>query len=103
MDKLIRDGKVAVLYSPGWGAGWYSWHGVEELLYDPSVVSMLESKSSGESILAYCHEKYGEDAYFGGIDDLTIEWVPIGREFVIREEDGSESIEYKDEISWHVA
>ena len=26
MEKVIRDGKVAVLYSPGYGAGWsYSW------------------------------------------------------------------------------
>lgn len=104
MDKFIRDGKVAVLYAPGYGAGWYSWHGIEELLYDPSVVSMLESKAPGESILAYCEEKYkDDDAYFGGIDDLTIEWVPIGREFVIREYDGSESIEYKDKVKWHAA
>jgi len=22
VEKLIRDGKVAVLYSPGYGAGW---------------------------------------------------------------------------------
>ena len=26
MNKVIRDGKVAVLYSPGYGAGWYSWN-----------------------------------------------------------------------------
>jgi hypothetical protein len=26
MEKVIRDGKVAVLYSPGYGAGWYSWN-----------------------------------------------------------------------------
>lgn len=103
MDKVIRDGKVALLYSPGYGAGWYSWHGIEELLYDPVVVSMLESNAEGDAILAYCHEKYGEDEYFGGIDDLTIEWVPIGREFRIDEYDGSESIEYKDEIAWHAA
>ena len=25
MQKVIRDGKVAVLYSPGYGAGWYTW------------------------------------------------------------------------------
>ena len=25
MDKVIRDGKVAVLYSPGFGAGWSTW------------------------------------------------------------------------------
>lgn len=25
MDKIERDGKVAVLYSPGYGAGWSTW------------------------------------------------------------------------------
>ena len=42
MEKVIRDGKVAVLYSPGYGAGWYSWHDIEDLLYDPAVVEMVE-------------------------------------------------------------
>jgi hypothetical protein len=39
MQKLIRDDKVAVLVSPGFGAGWYTWHWVEELIYDPSLQS----------------------------------------------------------------
>lgn len=26
MDKVIKDGKVAVLYSPGFGAGWFTWN-----------------------------------------------------------------------------
>lgn len=25
-DKVIEDGKVAVLISPNYGAGWYSWN-----------------------------------------------------------------------------
>ena len=25
MDKVVRDGLVAVLVSPGHGAGWYTW------------------------------------------------------------------------------
>ena len=25
MEKIEQDGKVAVLYSPGYGAGWSSW------------------------------------------------------------------------------
>jgi hypothetical protein len=103
MDKVIRDGKVAVLYSPGYGAGWFSWHGIEELLYDPFVVGMVESYASGNSIVEYCHGKYDVDGYFGGADDLEIEWVDVGREFRITEYDGSESIEYKDEVKWRAA
>ncbi len=26
IQKLSQDGKVAVLYSPGFGAGWYTWN-----------------------------------------------------------------------------
>jgi hypothetical protein len=103
MEKVIRDGKVAVLYSPGYGAGWFSWHGIAELLFDPVVVGMVESYASEDAIVEYCHEKYDVDGYFGGADDLTIEWIEVGTEFVIREYDGSESIEFKDECKWHVA
>ncbi len=103
MNKVIRNGKVAVLYSPGFGAGWFSWHGIAELLYDPVVVGMVESKESEDAIVEYCHGKYDPDRYFRGADDLKIEWVPIGREFRIDEYDGSESIEYKDECKWHAA
>jgi hypothetical protein len=103
MDKVVRDGKVAVLYSPGFGSGWYSWHDIGELLYDPYVVCMVESKKDVNVIVEYCKEKYGNEQYFGGAEDLTIEWVPIGTEFRINEYDGSESIEYKDDIEWCVA
>jgi hypothetical protein len=43
MNKVVRDGKVAVIYSPHYGAGWYSWHGIPELLFDPAVVAMIET------------------------------------------------------------
>jgi len=103
MDKVIRDGKVAVLYSPGYGAGWYSWHDEEKLLYDPVIVEMIESRKYYTEIVQYCQERYGDHRYFSGAEDLTIEWVDVGREFRITEYDGSESIEYKDELEWHVA
>jgi hypothetical protein len=103
MDKVIRNGKVAVLYSPGWGVGWFSWHGIEDLLYDPVVVGMVESKESEDTIIEYCHGKYDPDGYFRGAEDLTIKWIDVGTEFVIREYDGAESIEYKEHCPWHVA
>jgi hypothetical protein len=48
MKKVIKDGKVAVLYSPGFGAGWYSWHKTEELLYHPKLVEMVENNQHKE-------------------------------------------------------
>lgn len=102
MDKVIQNNKVAVIISPGWGAGWYSWHGIEELLYDPIVVSMILSDENSEKILNYCLEKYGEDNYFS-VDELEVVWVPVGTRFMIHEYDGSESIRYEHEIRWLTA
>lgn len=114
LRKEIRNGLVAVLYSPGYGAGWSTWnfeHG-DQLIFDPSVVYMVEemnavededSKQSWvENILAYCKRTY-PDGYFGGADDLQIEWIPEGTMFKINEYDGSETIEYKENDYWKVA
>lgn len=89
--KLIRDGKVAVLYSPGFGAGWYSWNqGVPELLFDKEIVEavLAEDRELAERITK---EKYPE-VYTGGVDDLVVEWVPIGSEFEVEEYDGNETL-----------
>ena len=104
MDKKIKDGMVAVLYSPGFGAGWYSWHNVEELLFDPKVVDMVLEKTSAETIELYCEEVYGkEHHYYGGADDLRVKWLPVGTHFHIHEYDGSESVEVREEMRWIVA
>lgn len=107
MKKLIRDGKVAVLVSPGFGAGWYTWHRVEELLFDPKVAEMLEAKSNTEDIEKYCEDTYGqgigEHIYLGGLGGLQVFWLPVGTLFRIDEYDGSESLHVKEEMYWMVA
>ena len=103
MNKKIRNGKVAVLFSPYHGAGWYTWHSVEELLFDPKVVDMVEDRTSAETIELYCNEVYGDKAYYGGSDQLTVTWIPVGTSFRIHEYDGSETIEIREEIDWKVA
>lgn len=43
-NKVIRDGKVAVVYSPGFGDGWYTWNmDCPELLFDPIIVQCVEN------------------------------------------------------------
>lgn len=103
MKKLVREGKVAVLVSYGFGAGWYSWHEVKELLFDPRVVEMVENKASYEEIEEYCEQVYGKENYYGGIEGLHVEWIPIQTMFQIREYDGAESIEYNEKEYWIVA
>lgn len=103
MKKVIRNGLVAVLYSPGFGAGWSTWnYQYPELLFDPIIVQMIEDGTNSETIDAYCSAKYS-DGYFGGSDDLTVEWIPVGTQFRIHEYDGSESIEIKDAMNWITA
>ncbi len=103
MDKKIKDGMVAILYSPGFGAGWYSWHNIEELLYDPKLVDMVLEKTSAETIELYCQEVYGTKSYYGGADDLQVKWLTVGTHFHIHEYDGAESIEVREEMHWIVA
>ena len=103
MQKKIKDGKVAVLYSPDFGAGWYSWHHIEELLYDPVVVDMVLDKTTAETIELYCDSVYSNTAFYGGARDLEVIWIPQGTQFIINEYDGNEILTTKDEIQWMVA
>ena len=103
MKKLIRDGKVAVLVSRGFGAGWSTWNYDEpQMLYDPVIAEMLEQSKSESEIEQYCEEQY-PNAYLGGLDGLCVEWLPIGTAFQIHEYDGSESVEIRDEMRWEIA
>ena len=108
MNKVIRDGKVAVLVSPGFGAGWSTWaYRVEEdapgfMMFDPTLVTMVECGDSVEAIESYVTSKH-PDTYCGGADDLTIQWLPVGTAFRIHEYDGSESVEIRDDIEWNIA
>ena len=102
--RMVRNGLVAVLYSPGYGAGWYSWHRKEELLYDPTIVQMvLENRH--DDIEDYVMGLYPneDDPYMGGADDLTVEWVPMGEQFRIDEYDGAESVVLASRENWLTA
>ena len=95
MNKVIRDGQVAVIYSPGYGAGWYTWNDTiiedsQRLLFDPEIVKMIEENRRDE-IEAYADRVYGEDGYWS-TGDLQVAWVPQGEEFMIKEYDGYESV-----------
>jgi hypothetical protein len=94
MEKVIRDGKVAVLISPGYGAGWYSWDAkYQELLFHPKLVEMVEQNHAEEIDEDWLKENLGiEDAYCGGACNLEIHWLPIGTAFDVDENDGWESL-----------
>jgi hypothetical protein len=105
MDKVIRDGKVAVLVSRGYGAGWSSWTDeVETYLFHPKLVQMVEERRHSEITPEWMEQELGLDvSYTGGTDGLEIQWVPLGTKFVIDEYDGAESLRTIDDFYWNVA
>ena len=100
LGKVVRDGKVAVLYSPGFGAGWYSWNtdAGKDILFDPMLVKYVE-EGNVDAMLTYAEMRY-PDTYKGGLSDLSIRWVDEGAFFRIDEYDGSESVEVLGDSSW---
>ena len=102
IDKLIDNGKVAVLYSPGFGAGWSTWNQtVPEILFDPAIVKFVENDQWAE-LNTYVTLKY-PGLYLGGMKELAVAWLPVGTEFRIGEYDGAENIEIKDNTDWITA
>ena len=94
MEKVIRDGKVDVLISKGFGAGWYTWNSDHpELLFHPKIVEMVESGKRDAIDDEWVKENLGIDIYTGGASDLTIEWLTEGTAFRVDEYDGSESLQ----------
>ena len=92
MNKIERDGMVAVLVSPCFGAGWSTWNSEhrETLCMDAEIVQAVLDKDI-DSAIAIAKQKCG-DIYTGGASDLTVEWVKKGSAFVICEYDGFESL-----------
>ena len=102
MRKLIENGKVAVLYSPEFGAGWYTWNqAYPELLFDPAMVKLVE-KGQYDELATYVELKY-PGIFTGGLGQLQVEWIEEGKKFRVVEYDGSESIEVQDDMEWMIA
>ena len=107
MDKVVRDGQVAVLYSPGYGAGWSTWNQEygNELVFDPGIVDLVLARKAGElpeELEAYITLK-NPVAYLGGVRNLEVKWIPVCTKFRIDEYDGNESVVLWDEEDWLIA
>ena len=112
MDKselyISEDGKsYAVLVSSGWGAGWSTWN-TPRLAYDKRVVDLFLSgyrvtnagagHDQGDERL--CSWGYAKP-YWGGWNQIHVEWIPFGVKWRLTEYDGNEAIEYLDEDSYN--
>jgi len=98
MNKVVKNEMVAVLVSPKYGSGWYSWNkNCPECLFDPAVVAWVEGGKEGP-----CPDM-GENFCHRGSEDLMIEWIPVGTTFRIEEHDGYEWVLTSETYGWHTA
>jgi hypothetical protein len=98
MEKIIRDGMVAVAVSGGFGAGWSTWNDIDPMDARFNQLFLDGKRQEAEDL---CDEL--DLGYAGGVRDVEIEWVPVGTKFVISEYDGAESLETIDDFNWKVA
>ena len=94
IEKVIRDGKVAVLYSPWYWAWWYTWNSEhKEIIFHPKLVEMVENGKQHEINEEWIKENlWLDDIYEGWVGNLRIEWIEEWARFRIDEYDGSESV-----------
>lgn len=89
MKMFKKDGKTAVLVSPGFGAGFSTWNSPEMAVDFDLVEAFL---SGDKTRFAYIIAEKYDEAYTGGVDDLQVQWIAEGTQFMIEEYDGNESI-----------
>jgi hypothetical protein len=105
MNKVIKEGKVAVLISPGYGAGWYTWNESEvgeQALFSPELVTAVLAGAKPQEVKQLAESLF-PTAYCSGVRDVVVEWVPVGKKFRVTEYDGNESLEIIDEMDWLIA
>ena len=111
LEKVVKNGNVAILITNEYGAGWSSWNDIEGIETDPGLVALVERTAEPEEIETYCKDKWGTfntrcagaSNYYDGACNLSIVWVPEGTEYVITEYDGWEEIQFKDSFEWRTA
>ena len=75
-NKLIKDGKVAVLLS-------HSWHcSPNSYRYDPVLIEMILKDAPEEELTKYAH-KVGISTHDESWCHLKVQWVPVGTFFRI--------------------
>ena len=105
---------IEVLYSPNYGAGWYTWNqNYPQLLVDPEIIKIVKEydvqlelhsryseqykelcSNKQEVITRYVENTYSENIYCGGARYLTVLEVDIGDRILIGHRDGFESVSF---------
>lgn len=105
-EKVVRNGKVAVLISPGFGAGWSSWGTPSDfMLFDRRFVECVEAGGHLDGRIDSLIKEIFGDEYICtlGAGNLKIEWIDEGSPFYVHEYDGNEWIVTSENDAWHIA
>ena len=98
-----ENGEIAVLVSHGYGAGWSTWND-ERLAYDKRVVELFDknkppiNKKQEDEIKKKLKEMGYRTVYMGGYEQIEKVWIPKNVQFRIHEYDGSEHIQWLNEV-----
>lgn len=103
--------------------GWFTRHGIEDLMYDPYVVAMVQEKESymeedydrpgwtveqknkwEDDVIGYVRRMYpdAELGVFESVLGLCILWVRVGRRFVVEYDsvNTGERLMFEDTMGW---
>ena len=107
VNKFYNEaGKVAVLYSPGFGAGWSTWNdSVFSQFYcqDKTLVEMALNGTDEIAVKDYIQSVTGEDYVCTLGWPAEVEFLEVGAQYRIEEYDGSESVCINSDDLWNVA
>ena len=101
MKMFKKDGKTAVLVILGFGAGFSTWNKPEMAVDFDLVEAFLSGDMNRFEYIVV--EKYGENMYLGGMENLMVVWVDEGNKFRIDEYDGNERVEILEDANWFTA
>ena len=98
--KIIKNGKVAIAISPGFGAGWTTWNsGLSP--FEPKVIEMILAGKRDEITKEWCEKELGvKNICCSGAKDLEIVWIKKGLRFSISEYDGNEDLYIENKLEY---
>lgn len=106
VERYTDGGRVAVLYSPGFGGGWSTWADdeyAETLLFDKRLVQAALDQISRAEVEELLQDILGDVYVYTGGWPVAVGWVSKGDIVIIDEYDGSESVTTKYKIVGYTA
>lgn len=102
-----KNGKIKILISPGYGAGWSTWNNDSiNLAVDKRIVDFFELHGKNierQKLVDFLKNIGYDDVYVGGWKDIVIKTIKPNERFIINEYDGSESlIKFTDDNVWEL-